>query len=431
MTQKDYFFGELRLSVQQQILYKDQSPILLAPLAFKILQVLVENAGEVVSREALRDRIWPNSYVEEAGLSKNISVLRSTLRPYFDEEFIRTWPKRGYQLLLPVTEIADEFVATGAEPDGRYTDFPLLSDFTAPIDLRSNSRAKVGTSRSIWIYGSALLCLIVVAAVFFVRHRNRPRPFPTGAWQAMPLTAGHDLEFEPATTSDGKQLAYVSRASGSPRFKIFQRDFTADVLRSHVLNTGPGDAFYPAWSPNADRVAFLRCNTGSCEIATVPSRGGSVRVVKVLPLYTLPDDQAYYQFRQLGPVWTGDGQSLIYPYQAPKDTAERLVQQDLKTGAVHQLTFGQQGDDDGAPAISHDNKSVAFLRRQLDHTDIMVLDLHSGSTRVLETEPNHTASGVTWAPNDSGVVVGVVRRAAAPSLLWVPLQGAPRLLTVA
>jgi Tol biopolymer transport system component len=288
-------------------------------------------------------------------------------------------------------------------------------------------------SRRIALWWSGIGVLVLVGCCFLLlakANRHREVPFSEGHWRTQPLTTGHDLEFEPATTRDGKRLAYVSRAQGQFRFQIFLRNLVSETTAETLLDTGAGDAFYPAWSPDSSEIAFLHCGVGHCMIETVSLRDRTMKQVRALPLYVQPDDQPYYQFRQLGPVWTGDGRSLIYPYQAVGNNAERLVLQNLATGAVRQLTFGEPGDDDGAPAISSDGTMVAYLRRQLDHTDVMVLDLKSGKARVLETEPSHAPSGITWAHDGSGVVVGIVRRESAPGLLWVPLQGAPRVLDV-
>jgi Tol biopolymer transport system component len=245
----------------------------------------------------------------------------------------------------------------------------------------------------------------------------------------VPITVGRDLEFEPAMSADGHRLAYVSRTlsgdSGLAHFQIFVRSLVPDSREETELPTGPEDALYPAWSPDGRQIAFLRCGIGPCEVAIVPVAGGQVRAVKTLPRYSLPDDMPYYQYRQLNPVWAKDGRSLIFPYRGLDDNAERLVQFDLSTNTQRNITSGAAADEDGAPAISPDGRSVAFLRRHLAKAQVMRVDLETLATTVLAGGLNYAASGLTWSPDGRGVVVGVNHNAKGTALLWVPLHGEP------
>jgi len=99
-----FLFGELSLDPEQRVLYRAGDVVALPLKALAILHLLVENAGEVVSRETLRDRVWHDAFVEEANITKNVSQLRTVLRTHLPgTEPIETLPKRGYRFTLPVT----------------------------------------------------------------------------------------------------------------------------------------------------------------------------------------------------------------------------------------------------------------------------------------------------------------------------------------
>lgn len=96
----------------------------LSPKAVDTLLALVANHGRILEKEALMKLIWPDSFVEEAGLTRNISVLRKV----FDEEtsqvqYIETIPKRGYRFLAPVQEATPPVLVVppvlAARPRGR------------------------------------------------------------------------------------------------------------------------------------------------------------------------------------------------------------------------------------------------------------------------------------------------------------------------
>lgn len=98
-----YEFGPYRLNPAQQLLTEGSKKIPLTPKAFQTLLVLVENRDRVVEKEELLQRIWPNTFVEEATLAQNIFTLRKQLQDDGREAaYIETVPKRGYRFVATV-----------------------------------------------------------------------------------------------------------------------------------------------------------------------------------------------------------------------------------------------------------------------------------------------------------------------------------------
>lgn len=111
-----YRLGPLHVLPEQRVVRLGSEILPLAPKTFDLLLVLLQEAGEVVSRERLRQRVWPDSFVEEAVISRSVSLLRARLRPYLSEaEIIETIPKRGYRYVGPV-EIQAEPLAPALIP---------------------------------------------------------------------------------------------------------------------------------------------------------------------------------------------------------------------------------------------------------------------------------------------------------------------------
>jgi DNA-binding winged helix-turn-helix (wHTH) protein len=68
-----------------------------------ILMVLLERPGELVTRQELMARVWPNVFVEPANLSVHVSALRRALRDGRDgNRFIINIPARGYCFVTPI-----------------------------------------------------------------------------------------------------------------------------------------------------------------------------------------------------------------------------------------------------------------------------------------------------------------------------------------
>src|SRR3954470_3588710 len=91
-----YEFDEFRLDTGQFLLNRGSLSAPLTPTVFRILVVLLEHAGDVVTKQQLIQELWPDSFVEEGNLNRNVSSLRKALgeKPS-DHRYIETVPKIG------------------------------------------------------------------------------------------------------------------------------------------------------------------------------------------------------------------------------------------------------------------------------------------------------------------------------------------------
>ena len=105
-TKHFYAFGPFRLDSERRVLVRDDAPVPLAPKVTETLLMLVESAGHLVDKDELMKRVWPDAFVEEGNLNKNIFVLRKVLGLWEGgREYIETVPKRGYRFVAPVNEV--------------------------------------------------------------------------------------------------------------------------------------------------------------------------------------------------------------------------------------------------------------------------------------------------------------------------------------
>jgi TolB-like protein/Flp pilus assembly protein TadD len=91
-------FGPFRLDAAKRVLWRDGRIVPLPPKALDVLVALVEQEGDVVTKDELMKRVWPDTFVEEANLSVNVSALRKALgqRPG-GGPYIETVSRRGYR----------------------------------------------------------------------------------------------------------------------------------------------------------------------------------------------------------------------------------------------------------------------------------------------------------------------------------------------
>jgi len=98
-----YEFGEFVLNVDKLMLYRDEVEISLPPKVVKTLAVLVENRGEILSKDELMEKVWSGSVVEESNLSQYLYLLRKTVGNKPDgSPYIETLRRRGYRFTADV-----------------------------------------------------------------------------------------------------------------------------------------------------------------------------------------------------------------------------------------------------------------------------------------------------------------------------------------
>ncbi len=214
-----YLFGPFRLRPGSGVLYRGDELVSLAPKTFDVLLLLVENAGEVVSKQEILDKVWADSFVEESSLTKNISILRKIL----DEglpgvEAIRTISKRGYQFTVEVVPeyhqpVQEPVVAPPSSPI-QPTAPPVAVSLPPPVRSHALRWPR-------WSFAVAAL-LLASAGIWTVRARILPRP----PRSAVAVISFHDLSGKP-------ENAWLSRA--------ISEMLTTELETDSKLRTLPGD----------------------------------------------------------------------------------------------------------------------------------------------------------------------------------------------
>lgn len=97
---RQYQFGPYLFEATSGLLTSGSDRVALRPKIANLLRVLVESAPEVVSKDDLMARVWPDTNVVESGLARNINELRKSLSK--EPQAIQTVPKRGYRFTIPV-----------------------------------------------------------------------------------------------------------------------------------------------------------------------------------------------------------------------------------------------------------------------------------------------------------------------------------------
>ena len=184
MDTGDVNFGPFRFDVRQRALSRGGQPVKLGSRALDILSTLASANGELVSKDALLERVWPDQIVEENALHVHISALRKALNDETsDDSYVMTVTGRGYRLvgLAPVQGTTQPAAASdsrsiavlpfqnlGSDPEQEYFADGIVEDIIAGL-----SRFKllfVIARNSSFIYKDKAVDLKQVARELGVRY---------------------------------------------------------------------------------------------------------------------------------------------------------------------------------------------------------------------------------------------------------------------
>jgi TolB-like protein/DNA-binding winged helix-turn-helix (wHTH) protein len=177
-----FLFEDFRLDRLGVLLAPDDSgtfsPVPIGSRALDILLVLIERAGEIVSKDEIIAAVWPGTVVEDSNLPTQISALRRVLdrgRP--NGSCIQTVPGRGYRFVAAVTHPAAEerSVSMNGKADQAEEDAPKLA-----ADLAASRAAIAALSRrrtaGIAIAAAVGVVLAVTAGAWWLWSRSKPSP---------------------------------------------------------------------------------------------------------------------------------------------------------------------------------------------------------------------------------------------------------------
>ena len=152
-----YEFGPFRVDAEKETLLRAGEPVALTPKTFQILLVLVRHSQEIVTKDDLLKAAWPDTFVEEGNLTRNIFMLRKALgESPPDHKYILTVPGRGYRLTENVRLVTDQ-------------------EFTLVAANRTKVEVQVAEKESFkWVIPLAALVLVAAAVGAWRLFVHRP-----------------------------------------------------------------------------------------------------------------------------------------------------------------------------------------------------------------------------------------------------------------
>jgi len=350
---------------------RDGQPVRLTRKAVETLLALVENAGQVQTKEQLLARVWPDRVVDEANLTQHIAVLRRAMRAEeHSPAHIETFPGRGYRLVGPVEVVKEAPAVEYPRTRRRWT--------------------WMGTA-----LGAGLLLAAAVASVWWSRSA---RSTPPTEFHRVALTRLAGKEYQPALSPDGVRLAFLWLEDGAESSGVWV--LSPGDTSPHRVSRGEGDFSSPAWSPDGRSLAFIRFGPSTGELFTASLDSGEQRVITQL----FPTRYGLLN-RHLD--WSPDGQWFAVDDTESGSEPLGIFLVEVATGRKRRLTKPDPflvGDAD--PRFSPDGKWISFIRvyhRAYQELFIMAAD---GSRLRQLTRDGKQISGNDWMPDGKTIIFG-------------------------
>src|SRR5579863_4293648 len=179
-----YRFGLYEADLEQGTLSRQGTPIKLQEQPFRILALLLETPGEVLSREELRKKIWPEgTFVEfDGSLNTALMKLRAALNDNAENPvFIETVPRRGYRFIAPVEIIELEpsplmtAIRIESEDDREAVELPLDGDGSAAEIQPKAIESSVLKKGLAWWQVAAMAAGLAAVMLFILWPRSEPK----------------------------------------------------------------------------------------------------------------------------------------------------------------------------------------------------------------------------------------------------------------
>jgi eukaryotic-like serine/threonine-protein kinase len=386
-------FGAFEADLHSGEVRKSGSRVKIQDQPFKVLQILLERPGVLVTREELQTRIWPNENFGDFDHAVNVAVgkLRTALGDCADDPlFIETVPRRGYRFV--------------ARLEGAAVETPPAPPTPGPAIVPPKPVAPPVPSRRRFVIAAALaiaVCGILIALGVWLGRRSAPsRPL-----EFQRLTVRHGMVSSGRFAPDGHNVVYGASWEGAP-VEIFSTDLKIPGARS--IGIPPGALL--AVSSTGEMAVLqsakpLLMFTYIGTLAQVPLTGGSPRQIaeNVVSADWAPDGKTLAIVRD-----TGGHEQLEYPI------GRVLYQTD---GWISHLRISPKGGQ------------IAFLDH-LTHDDdrgvVSIVDL-AGNKKVLSAGWD-SEEGLAWSRDGSEVWFSATQAGLQRRIYAADLSGRQRLV---
>ncbi len=418
-----YKFDKFCLDTDQRCLWYDETPVSLTPKAYQTLLVLLKHRGEIVEKEFLLNEVWADTFVEETTLAQNILTLRKALGNFEKgKDFIVTFPRRGYRFAAEVQEIVNDEEIIVVEKHTRthiiaeqqiHDSADSKTEETA-IAIRRESNAKNFTTAKVFavgFLGALLLAGTYFAAAYFWQISSFAES-KNKKTQFNTLVSDTDIK-NAVISPNGKYLALIQMKDEKPTLSLRQIE-TGNIIE--LVPKINGVVLGTVFSPDNESIFYSVYepaepnNPSFGTLYKIPILGGASQ--KVLQKIDSP------------PAVSPDNKSIAFIRNnlQTKETALVISAIDGKKERISAIRQAEEGFTNAGVAWSPDGKFLSSAVNQINKTvQLAVIDAETGEQKVISQQDWNWAGQTAWLKDGTGIVVTAFREA-SPTLsdeLWL------------
>jgi Tol biopolymer transport system component/DNA-binding winged helix-turn-helix (wHTH) protein len=374
-----YEFEGFRLDRTNKVLKRNGTNIPLTRKMFETLDVLVENAGRLVEKDELMQKIWHDRHVEESNLTYNIKMLRKTLGDSASQpKFIETVPRHGYRFIAEVEQITEQ------------------NNNSQPFAVAPPQSAPVAQS----FYLTVLLLIIILAGslglaawIWKGNSGGATAPILSAEFDSTKLSDTGKV-FHAVISPDGQYMAYTNKVGGKE--SLWLRHL--ETANNTQIIPPSDDIYYGlAFSNGGETLFFTRDHAAASDtidVYRIPLMGG-------VPLKVAAKTQGWIS---LSP----DDRQISFVRYDEGGIVNRLMVADVDGKNEREIKVSEPPSAFWVNAFSPDGRTIAAAyghslnaSRQMGLVEI---DVASGELRELTPEKFFHIKDLKWLPNKSGLI---------------------------
>jgi Tol biopolymer transport system component/DNA-binding winged helix-turn-helix (wHTH) protein len=395
-------FGNFEVDLRSRELTRAGARVRLQDQPFQLLVVLLERPGEVITREELRQRLWPtDTFVQfDDGLNVAVRKVRRALGDSAESpRFVETVPRLGYRFLAevrwldPTAPVAEEGARASAARESAATGDP---------------QPWVARGGGVRVAYGLIPLLAGALAWWWVAS---PKPPASSGLRPLTNLPGFE-EHSPSFSPDGRLVAFMRTGPGEDYGIHLAQIDGGKVLR---LTRALHDCC-PDWSPDGRSIAFTRLSGDEPGIYVLPALGGAERRLHSQPP-TLGWPRAHL-------AWSPDGKALAFTEPATGGADGSIALLSIANSTIRPLSSPPAGSVDWGPAYSPDGRTLAFIRSKAAFgvSELFVMPAEGGDARQLAQDDHRILTSPAWTADGRELLFDFAR-GGAPSLWRVPASG--------
>jgi Tol biopolymer transport system component/DNA-binding winged helix-turn-helix (wHTH) protein len=374
-----YEFCEFKLDIQNHTLTKNDERISITHKPFLLLKTLVENHGQIVTKDFLMQEVWNDTFVEESNITYTIRQLRIILGDDIHEpKYIETISKQGYRFIADITE------------------------------NKEDNETETNKNKSFYVFVGFISVILIALAYFQIKAFLNPKiQFEN---LKISFVTSNGKAYISAISSDGKFIAYVKDEIGKQSLWIRQKNETNDI---QIVAAEKHEFWGITFSPDNQHIFYTAWKTNETDAALykIPILGG-------LPKQILREIGGGISF-------SPDGNSFVYVSNFPSRGKSLLRIHDFISSETsdfaqrnHPKTFET---DFSSPAWSPDGQKILAIgasNNMGEKHSLLEFDVESKESKEVLAKDWISLEKVIYQKNGKGLLMIARKNLEDLSQIW-------------